>query len=192
MTNLYLFRIAILSGFVAAHLTFMGASFAQPMNIIGHNTDARKCYLAAKYQRQTRKALKYCDDAMNNTLMKKRDRAAVLVNRGILRRMADDIQGAYSDYQSALSILPDLPEARANRANIYYLSGYFEKALSDYDFALAQDISDEKAVSLNRALVLAEMGRISEARKGLLDVTTRYPDWAIGQEKLSSFTKRHG
>lgn len=179
-------------GLIIAASLFAPAAMGASLSVFGNNGDALECYNAAKYVRVTYKARKACDDALSDPILSNRDRAAVYVNRGILRRAAEDIQGAFDDYKAALKILPDLPEAHANRGNIYYLAGYFDKALADYEFALERNIDDARAVHLNRALVLAEMGEIDAARRGLMGVAGRYPDWIVAQEKLRKFQARHG
>jgi len=180
-------KLLLITSVCGLALTLPSIASAQVIGISSANVNAQSCYQSAKYVRATPSSLGKCDAALKTNELSTKDRAAVHVNRGILRRASEDIQGAFDDYKAALTLMPDLPEAKVNRANIYYISGHFDKALADYDAALAANIDDERAVSLNRAMVLAEMGRHSEARAGFNDVIARHPDYALAQEKLTRF-----
>ncbi len=57
--------------------------------------------------------------------------SAALNNRGLSKRRMGDEQGAMDDYTAALEIDPGYHEARANRANLFYLMRNFPSAARD-------------------------------------------------------------
>ncbi len=169
---------------------FVVPASASSVTVYGTNNDAHSCYKAAQYERATRKNILACDDALESADLFKRDRAAVLVNRGILHKVNDDIEAAWDDYKAALKINPKLPEARANRGNLYFLAGYFDKAIADYDSALDFGIKNQAPARLNKAMALGWLGRHSEARAGFEDVIVRYPEWPLARDNYQRYQER--
>ncbi len=163
---------------------------ASSVTVYGSNADAHSCYKAALAERATRQNIDACSDALASADLFKRDRAAVLVNRGILHKLDDNIEGAWFDYKAALKINPKLPEALANRGNLYFLAGYFDKAMEDYDNAMAYGIKNQGPVRLNRAMALGWMGQDAQARAGFDDVIERYPKWQLAKDNYQRYKDR--
>jgi len=181
--------------FIAAAFTLMLTGLPAPVHassitVYGSNADAHTCYKAALMERASRKNIEACDDALASVDLFKRDRAAVLVNRGILHKLDDNIKGAWFDYKAALEINPKLPEALANRGNLYFLAGLFDKAMADYDNALDYGIKNQGPVRLNRAMALGWMGQDGQARAQFDDVITRYPDWQLAKDNYDRYLER--
>lgn len=188
MTNLSKYLIAI--GFAVTLTGLSTTAHGSSVTVYGSNADAHTCYKAAQLERATRKNLEACDDALASANLFKRDRAAVLVNRGILHKLDDNIKGAWLDYKAALKINPKLPEALANRGNLYFLAGLFDKAMADYDNAMEYGIKNQGPVRLNRAMALGWTGQDEQARAQFEDVIKRYPKWQLAQDNYQRYLDR--
>ena len=163
---------------------------ASTITVYGSNADAHTCYKAALLERPKLKNIEACNDALASADLFARDRAAVLVNRGILHKLDDNVKGAWLDYKAALQINPKLPEALANRGNLYFLAGLFDKAMSDYDNALDYGIKNQGPVRLNRAMALGWMGQDPQARAQFEDVIKRYPKWQLAKDNYQRYLDR--
>ncbi|MDZ4775330.1 MAG: hypothetical protein SGJ23_00920, partial [Alphaproteobacteria bacterium] len=77
--------------------------------------DARACYDAASNGRTDLSAILDCDSAISGQELSARDRAATVVNRGVIHLLRRDAGKALTDFDRAISWRPDLGEAHVNR-----------------------------------------------------------------------------
>ena len=82
--------------------------------VIG-NGYARSCFDAAATKRPLREALRLCDSALLDQALTLNDRAATLVNRGIINMQAQKTDAALADYDAAIRLAPDNAEAWINK-----------------------------------------------------------------------------
>ena len=75
-----------------------------------------------------------CEEALTQEVLRPRDRAATLVNRGILKTLLPDSDGALSDYNAAILLMPNLGDAYINRGLLYLQRG-------DNDAQAAEEIT---------------------------------------------------
>lgn len=64
-------------------------------------------------------------------------------NRGINRRLMNDIKGAIDDYSSAIKLRPDYYKAYHNRGVARLKSEEFDGAISDFNFIIKSNINDK-------------------------------------------------
>ena len=96
------------------------------------------------------------------------DAAAQAELDNVMRRRANyDFQGALVNYDKLVDYCPSYAEGYNQRAFIYFLTGYYEKALVDLDAALALSPRHVGALS-GRALTLMNLGRTDDARTQLI------------------------
>ncbi len=141
-----------------------GAASAQTAIVYGQGNQLQSCYAAALIPSAVASSIRRCDAALANDMVPKKHKAHILVNRGILFQANGDYAKAYADYQRAIELDSDLPEAYANRGIIYNLMNRNDLALLDYDRALASGSAFESRVRLNRAMALMDSGRPAEAK----------------------------
>ncbi len=67
------------------------------------------------------------------------DYLEAFLNRGLTKSMLGDFNGALVDLNKAIEEFPDNPALYKNRANIYLLFGYNQKAIADYSKAIQLD-----------------------------------------------------
>lgn len=184
-------RLTLTAGLLASALTaFAPSAIAYTTTVLGTNADAQECYRAAKMEKSTARTLKTCSDAIGSGELSQADRAATYVNRGILHKLDDNIEDAWNDYKTALKISPDHPGALANRGNLYFIAGYYEQALEDYDAALAGEMKNTGPAELNRAMTLGWLGRHAEADAQFTSVIESYPNWQLAKDNYFKYKER--
>lgn len=148
----------------------------------------QSCYNSAKVGNMgSLSAIRNCTDALGGLLVPQ-DEAATYVNRGVLQMRRGDYDKAVMDYQRALKIRPDLPEAYINYGAALFYQGEDAQALEAYNTALSLE-TDKKADALfNRALVYERMENPKEAYYDLKAALALRPDWEQAQESIKRFT----
>lgn len=174
----------------AGCLCFSTPAFAtQAVMIISNGDDAQKCSAAAHTAAQTdfasRKDLEDCDRALEHENLKKRDRAATYVNRGIIATALSRFQEAFRNYHQAMEIMPDMPEAYIGRGNIYFLAGRLDESIEDYSRALELDLSREHIAFLNRGMAYEKLKQYDAAEEDYRMALDAVPDWELARQKLS-------
>ena len=144
---------------------------------------ARECYENAQLGTDSY-GLESCDRALKQEQLSARDRAATLVNRGIILNRARKLDAALADFGAALRLNPDLGEAYLNRGNTHFFRREFESALGDYSRAIELETSDLHVAYYNRALVHEVMKDYSAARADLAEALRIAPDFTPAQERL--------
>ena len=161
----------------------------QAVTVLSGGAEARNCYLAArnaaKHQYLSAADLKTCDHALDNVRLTQRDRAGTHVNRAIVETALSRYRDAYADYNRALRMLPDLPEAYVGRGNIYFLSGKLDLAIADYSRALQLNIGRAYIAHLNRGMAYEKQGRFEVAEAEYRQALAAQPDWELAQQKLN-------
>jgi Tfp pilus assembly protein PilF len=170
--------------------TFLLAVPASAQLIVLGEGHAAGCYQSALTGNPgTRSALQTCNDALERTTLTRRDRAATLVNRGVLLMRAGENERAEADYVAALEIKPDLPEAHINHGVALYHQEKFADALAAYDRALAGEETDKDALALfNRGLVHERLENTTRAYRDFKRASELMPDWDQPRDALTRFT----
>ena len=83
----------VLSAAALAIALAMPPSAHAAMMVLGAGT-ARECYEAARDQRHGASALQACNSALNDDILDSHNRAATLINRGILYQQRHDYENA--------------------------------------------------------------------------------------------------
>lgn len=169
---------AVLAGF-AVLLAAPQANAA--LNVFG-STLARECYQAAIAGAGTGAAL--CERALSSEQMSPRDKAATLVNRGIIYNAARQLDLAVADFNAALAINGDLGEAYLNRGNANFLRRKFPEAEQDYSKAIDLKVSNLDYAHYNRALVYEAMKRYDEAKADLNAALAITPGFKPASDRL--------
>lgn len=171
-----------------------GFAVAQAVTILGSNDDARSCYAAATLAVQAAVApassSDSCDRALREPTLDKADRVATLVNRGVLRTVLGELQGAAEDYRLALALDDSRPEIYVNRGNLWFRAGHFEQAIADYDHALELDFARAHIIYLNRGMAYESLGQLARAQQDYLDALALIPEWPPALKKLERVRRR--
>lgn len=168
--------------------SFPAAILAQAVTIIGNGGDARNCSMAAdtaaKISFVSRNDLESCNRAIDYGHLKRGDLAGTFVNRGIVETALSEYQDAFSDYQHAIKLNPELPEAYIGRGNIYFLAQKYDRAIADYTKALELNISRDYIAHLNRGMAYEKIGNYDNAEENYRRALELQPEWQLAQDKL--------
>jgi tetratricopeptide (TPR) repeat protein len=147
------------------------------------------CYDEAMFGNSSVNALDLCNRALNEEVLTIKDRAATFVNRGIIRANRGDIDGALSDYETALRLKPDLGDAIANIGTAYLRVNRYQEALDQLGRALSyENLAKPSHVYFNIAIAQENLGNTKEAYFNFQKAAELNPDWAWPREELRRFT----
>jgi tetratricopeptide (TPR) repeat protein len=146
------------------------------------------CFEAAEYgsPQNAEEGVRSCTDALQNGVLSPHDRAATLINRGILRARDNDVPAAMEDYNEGLSLDATLGEGYVDR-------GASEIVLKDFDAALS-DISKGIDLHAQRAIVNEALGNIRDAYADYKKAVELQPDFQLANDQLMRFrvVRKHG
>ena len=179
-------RIAILAGLVAATAA-TAATSAGEVPIIGSRY-ARGCFEAAEQRRRAREALRICDSALLDQNLAAGDRAATLVNRGIVQMQARNITAAIADYDAAIAARPETAEAWVNKGiALLQLGDRDADAVEAISQGIARDPSRPEVAYYSRAMAYEQLGRAREAYEDYSRAAQLAPAWDEPAEQLQRF-----
>jgi len=141
--------------------------------------DARVCYLAAENGLEPNDYIQVCNQALNGSLAV-RDRAATLVNRGILKMTEFNGEGANSDFNRGLALKGDMAEGYVDRGASLIMLHRYQEALDDLNHGIAMGTSKPHLAYYDRALANEALGNTKAAfddytQSAALDPTFQAP-----------------
>lgn len=162
---------------------------AQAITLISNGGDARSCSFAAKMvprMKPSRTDLAACDRALEYVHLKRSDRAATYVNRGILLAQLGEYQDALNDYNEALRIDAQLAQAWNGKGNLYYLAERYDAAIAAFERALELDLPERHVAYYNLGLVYESTGDEAAAARSYNMALELMPGWAPALDKLAA------
>jgi len=175
-----------------SHFLFAAAALLVATPAIGAvraigNSAARSCYLAAETRGSpTSDVLRFCDEALKNAVSHD-EVVASLVNRGILKSRLGDLDGAMSDYDSALERDPDQAEAYLNKGFALLDLDSGEAAKPLFDSALAKKTLRPELAYYGRGVAHELTGEISAAYQDYRQASRIDPKWRQPKVELARF-----
>lgn len=170
-----------------AGIAWAGAASAQAI-IIGGGL-AKDCYESVE-DGSTRytQIERICTNALTQESLTRTNRAATLVNRGIVRMRAERYEDAIADYDRALALEPELGAAYLNRGAALIFMEEYEQAVASLDRAIDLETQDLHAAYYNRAIARERSGDVEGAYFDFARAGDLMPDWDLPQRQLSRFT----
>ncbi len=173
---------------------FASASFAQNMQVIGSNSIAQECYRASTAAAlsgfASRSDVEVCSKAVAHGNLKRRDLIATYVNRGVINTALQDFRAAAKDYNRAIGMDDEVPEAYVNRGNLWFMAERYQEAIADYDQALKFGFSQPYVALLNRGMVREIIGELDAAKADYLAALEKREGWEVAKQKLARVTKK--
>ena len=151
------------------------SSHASVMTIGGGYATA--CYQSAKHQDARQQALDECDHALSQEALVNSDRAATLINRGILHLRRENLRAAGADFDAALRIDPRQPEAWLNKAIMQVRHGKAAPAMPFVAHALEYGTQRPSLAYFVRAMAYEDDGNLRAAYNDLQRARDLDPDW---------------
>lgn len=168
----------------------MNAAAPEPIGlvtIIGNST-ARSCYEAAAGARAIGpESLEACDDALVSPTMTPHDMVATRVNRGILRVKRGDEPGGIEDFDAALKLDPNQPEALLNKGIALVRRGAGAEAVPLFTRALELKTGRPELAHYGRAIAHEQAGKVAAAYHDYRRAAELKPGWTDPQEELTRF-----
>jgi tetratricopeptide (TPR) repeat protein len=167
------------------------AAFAAPASasvlIIG-NTDARMCFEAADTpMTPSLRELRRCDDALARDNLTGYEMVATHVNRGILRLRRGMVDEAVADFDQAIALDPNQPEAYLNKGAALIRRQNPVEALQLFTVALEHNTTRPALAHYGRAVANESLGNIAAAYRDYRRASELDPEWAEPRTELARF-----
>ncbi len=161
---------------------------AQAASTVYGGGPAQACFEAALHGRTDPASLRDCDTAIMGNDLDTRDRAATMVNRGVIRLQRREAQMALSDFDNAIAWRPELGEAYVNRGAALIRLGDFDGAITSINRGLDLGSEDPQEAYFNRAVANEKLDNLPAAYADYRKALELKPDWALAQSELARFT----
>lgn len=157
------------------------------VTVVG-NSIARVCYETAAGTRSANdENLRACGLALSNSALNRHDLVATWVNRGIVRMRRGDERGGVEDFDAALALDPNQPEALLNKAIALVRRGDGRSAVDLFSRAISLRTARPELAHYGRAIAYEQGGRVADAYRDYQRAAALKPDWADPREELRRF-----
>lgn len=171
----------------AALLAAVSVPALGAVTVVG-SSSARMCFEAADSPLSPSiRDLRYCDQAFNEGAMSEHDTVATYVNRGILKLRRDQVEEAIVDFDQAIRLDPDQPEAYLNKGAALIRLNDPTEALRLFTVALEHHTRRPEIAHFGRAIANETLGNVREAYNDYRRASELDPDWADPQTELQRF-----
>jgi tetratricopeptide (TPR) repeat protein len=148
---------------------------------------SRLCYEAALQQDDRQSAIEGCTRSLEEEALLRNDRAGTYVNRGILRMNRGEDALADADFDAALALERDLPDAWLNKAFIRIRQGDGRAALPLLEEGIKRN-PDRRALAIfARGVAYEEMGQFDLAYADLKRAHEIEPGWSLPSKYLAHY-----
>lgn len=151
---------------------------------------ARSCYEASQAHIATPATIETCNRAFSEQALDPRDEVATHVNRGILFYLTGNLAAANSDYDAALALNPDEPEAWLNKGMAALKARDSAAAAPMFEKALALNTVRPALAYYGRAIVHEDRGNVRQAYADLQRARDLEPRWTLPEEELKRYVVR--
>ena len=173
---------------IAAAASALAAEAASAQVFVIGNGLGGECYQKTKSKfYASRDAEKICTRALKEQVMTRSNRAATLVNRGVIRMRDGRYDEALADYDDAIELDDDLGAAYLNQGAAHIYVRDYNAAISSLDRAIALDSNDLFAAYYNRAIARESTGDVAGAFYDFQKSLELKPDWDLAARQLERF-----
>jgi tetratricopeptide (TPR) repeat protein len=172
---------------IAAAVISVAGNATAAVTTIGGGGLAHSCYNAAEFGIAPRDNIKTCTLALEQQALSARDRAATLVNRGILYASLGKNGAALADYDDAVAADSNLADAYINRGTVLIAMGRFNDALDAVSTGIKMKPDHAQIAYYNRAIAEENLGNIKGAYEDLKQAVAIAPDFVAAVEDLKRF-----
>jgi tetratricopeptide (TPR) repeat protein len=157
----------------------------EPSRVLYNVDAAAQCSQAAADLKDLQHGLAYCNEAISDPVMT--HRAALLVDRGIVKFAMSAPGQAIADFDSAIALDPQLGTAYANRAAASIALGRDRSALRDANMAIKLGGDSLHVAYYTRAAAEEDAGLTQAAYRDYKQALSLKPDYAAAQTQLARF-----
>jgi tetratricopeptide (TPR) repeat protein len=171
----------------AALLAAVSVPALGAVTVIG-SSSARMCFEAADSPLvPSARDMRYCDEAFAEGGLSRHDEVATYVNRGILKLRRNRIEEAIADFDVAMRIDPQQPEAYLNKGAALIRLNDPTQAIGLFTSALEYQTRRPEIAHFGRAIANESLGNVREAYNDYRRASELDPDWADPQTELRRF-----
>jgi tetratricopeptide (TPR) repeat protein len=172
---------------IAALLAALAAPASAAVFVIG-NSDARLCYEAADSPMLPGpRDLRRCDEALLHENLSNYETVATHVNRGILRLRRSLVDEAVVDFDRAIALDPEQPEAYLNKGAALIRRHNPQDALQLFTVALEHNTSRPAIAHYGRAVANEQLGNVAAAYRDYRRASELDPEWREPRTELARF-----
>ena len=171
--------------------TFLVSSQAVAgITVLGNGSAAVTCYQSAEARARTAMAIAQCSTALNDDMLNVDDRVATLINRGIVLMLADRTSEAVRDFDHAITIDANQPEAYLNKGLTQFRLGDSVGAQALASRALELRTRKPAIAYYVRALAAEDRGDVRSAYADLRRAAAIEPGWSEPATELQRYRVR--
>lgn len=171
----------------AAGIAACAAPASASVVVLG-NSDARMCFVAADSPAMPLiRDVRRCDAALTNADLTAYEVVATHVNRGILRLRRGAIDEAITDFDRAIALDANQPEAYLNKGAALLRRENATEAVTLFTAALERNTTRPALAHYGRAVANETMGNLNAAYRDYTAASQMAPEWREPRQDLARF-----
>ncbi|MGE3142029.1 MAG: hypothetical protein AB7L65_01800 [Hyphomonadaceae bacterium] len=147
------------------------------------------CQRAAGSGETDDRAVRSCNNAVNDRSLPREDHIGSLINRGVVRLNRREPALALADFDAALAIDARNGEAYLNRGAALVMNGQPGPAVAAFTQALLRGVHKPHIAYYNRAAAREQLGDLRGAYEDYSTALDIEPDWGPAEAELSRFVR---
>ncbi len=149
---------------------------------------AEDCSRAAIAGKSDPGSILTCSLALGADDLDRLDRAATLINRGVMKLRRGAFEDARADLDASIVLTPAIGEAWVNMGAVSVGEGRYQAALNDLTKALALGVKEPEKAYFNRALAYEGLDDEKSAYFDYQHALSLKPGWDLPKHELLRFT----
>ena len=174
------------AAFVAAAIVLLASSANAAITVLGNGL-AQVCFQTAEFGGNPTDGIAACTEALDQSALNYRDRAATLINRGILYSRINAIDTALRDYNDGLALNPAMAEGYVDRGAAFIVLHRYDEALQDLNKGIAMNSKRLHIAYYDRAIVQEALGNVRGAYEDYKKAVELQPDFTLASQQLARF-----
>lgn len=175
--------------------TFWSCSIANAapgaISVFSEGETAHNCFRAALYDSAPRPGIADCSAALDSGSLSPDDRAATLINRGILRERLSDFGEALEDYNAGLTLRPDLADAYIDRGAVFIKMTRYSDAIADLNKGITMGTQSLHIAYYDRGVARERTGDPKGACADYRQAVTLQPNFILAKDLFAICSARN-